>query len=86
MKDLLLCVHVVVTPQTLTLTFTFGTLRQRITLECVPQVQRDYFSSFNQSDLCFLTSSLPLRSFLGRLLNDIVEIIDQIQRKNIVRS
>ena len=34
-------------------------LRERIVLKCVPHVQHDYFSSFNQSDHCFLASSLP---------------------------
>ena len=28
-------------------------------LKCVPHVQHDYVSSFNQSDHCFLVSSLP---------------------------
>ena len=36
----------------------FGKLRQRIVLKCVPHVQHDYFSSFNQSHHCFLASSL----------------------------
>ena len=36
----------------------FGRLCQRIGLKCVPHVQHDYFSSFNQSDHCFLASSL----------------------------
>ena len=36
----------------------FGRLHQRIVLKCVPHVQHDYFSSFNQSDHCFLDSSL----------------------------
>ena len=42
----------------------FGRLRQRIGLKCVPHVQHDYFSSFNQSEHCFLASSLPLPSSL----------------------
>ena len=29
-------------------------IRQRILLKCVSHVQHDYFSSFNQSDHCFL--------------------------------
>ena len=41
--------------------------RQRIVLKCVPHVQHDYFSSFNQSDHCFLASSLPLPSSLLKL-------------------
>ena len=28
-------------------------------IKCVPHVQHDYFSSLNQSDHCFLVSSLP---------------------------
>jgi len=43
-------------------TLSFGRLRHRIVLKCVPHVQHDYFSSFNQSDHCFLASSLPLPS------------------------
>ena len=39
-------------------TLAFGRLRQRIALKCVPHVQHGYFSSFNQSDHCFLASSL----------------------------
>ena len=31
----------------------FRRQRQRIVLQCVPHVQHDYFSSFNQSDYCF---------------------------------
>ena len=42
----------------------FGRLRQRIVLKCVPHIQGDYFSSFNQSNHCFLASSLPLPSSL----------------------
>ena len=34
-------------------------VRQRIVLKCVPHVQHDYFSSFNQSDHRFLAPSLP---------------------------
>ena len=45
----------------------FGRLRQRIVLRCVPHVQHDYFSSFNQSDDGFLASSLPLLSSLLEL-------------------
>ena len=36
-------------------------------LKCVPHVQHDYFSSFNQSDHCFLVLSLPLLSSLLKL-------------------
>ena len=44
----------------------FGRLRQRIVLKCA---EHEYFSSFNQSDRCFLTSSLslPLSSTLLKL-------------------
>ena len=45
----------------------FGRLRQRIVIKCVPRVQHDYFSSFNQSDHCFLALSLPLPSSLRKL-------------------
>ena len=47
----------------------FGRLRQRILLKCVPHVQHDYSSSFNQlqSDQCFLASPLPLPSSLLKL-------------------
>ena len=31
-----------------------------LVLKCVLRVQRDYFSSFNQSDHCFLASSVPV--------------------------
>ena len=48
-------------------TLSFGRLRQRIVIKCVPHVQHDYFSSFNQSDHCFLVSSLPLPSSLRKL-------------------
>ena len=57
MEDLLFCLHVVV--NTLNYTWSFGRLRQGIVLKCVPHVQHDYFSSVNQSDHCFLASSLP---------------------------
>ena len=45
-------------------TLSFGRLRQRIVIKCVPH---DYFSSLNQSDHCFLVSSLPLPSSLRKL-------------------
>ena len=41
-------------------TLSFGRLRQIIVLKCVPHVQHDYFSSFNQSDHCYLALLLPL--------------------------
>ena len=43
-------------------TLSFGRLRQRIELKCVPHVQHDYFSSFNKSDHRFLESSLLMAS------------------------
>ena len=36
-------------------------------IKCAPHVQHDYFSSFNQSDHCFLVSSLLLPSSLRKL-------------------
>ena len=36
-------------------------------LKCVPHVQHDCFSSFKQSDHCFLVSSLPLPPSLRKL-------------------
>ena len=48
-------------------TLSFGRLRQRIELKCVLHVQHGYFSSFNQSEHCFLASSLPLPSSLLKL-------------------
>ena len=45
----------------------FGRLRRRIELECVPHVQHDYFSTFSQSDRCFLGSLLQLPSSLVKL-------------------
>jgi len=74
-SDFLLCVHVVV--ETLNLetefhVFVWQTIRKRNVLKCVPQVQHDYFSPFNQSDHCFLTLSLPLKSLLKLLIQVIV--------------
>ena len=45
----------------------FGRLRRRVVLKCVPHVQHDYFSSINQSDHCFVASSLMLPSSLLKL-------------------
>ena len=67
MKDLL-CVHVVVKTLNLEIFSSFGRLRQRTVLKCVPHVQHDCFSSFYQSDHCFLASSLPFPSSLLKLL------------------
>ena len=64
MKNLLLCVHVVVKTLYGNFTLSFGRLRQTIVLKCVPHVQHDYFSSSNQSDHCFLALSLSLPSSL----------------------
>ena len=41
-------------------------LCQRILIKWVPHVQHDYFSSFNQSEHCFLALSLPFRSSLAK--------------------
>ena len=51
-------------------TLPFSRLRQRITVKCVPHAQHDYFSSFNQSDHCFVASSLPSPSHLLKLPNN----------------
>ena len=68
MRDLLLCVHVVVKRLNFgNFTWSFGRLRQRIVLKCVQNVQHDYFSSFNQLDHCFLVLSLPFPSSLLKL-------------------
>ena len=42
----------------------FGRLRQKIAAKSVPHVQHDYFSLFNQSDHCFLASSV-IGSLIG---------------------
>ena len=47
-------------------TLSFGRLRQRLEVKCVPHVQHDYFSPFNQSDHCFLVSPMPLPSSLQK--------------------
>ena len=65
-SNLLLGVHVVFK----TFTLPFGRLRQRMLLKCVPHVQHDYISSFNQSNHCFPASSLPLPSSLLKLPKD----------------
>ena len=48
-------------------TSSFGRLRQNIATK---SVLHDYFSSFNQSNHSFVTSSLPLLSSLGSLRFD----------------
>ena len=40
-------------------TLSLDSLRQRIVLICLSHEQHDDLSSFNQSDHCFLASSLP---------------------------
>ena len=45
-------------------------LRQIILLKCMPHIQHDYFSSFNQRDHCFLMLPLLLPSFLLKLSID----------------
>ena len=68
MKDLLLGVRVVVKISNVEISrCRSGGIRQRILLKCVPHVQDDYFSAFNQSDHCFLGLSLPLPSSLLKL-------------------
>ena len=52
-------------------TLSFGRLRQRIVLKCVSHVLYDYFSSFNQSDHCFLALPLPWSNF-KKLLEDVI--------------
>ena len=42
---------------------------ERIVLNCMPHVQHNYSSSFNQSDHCFLVLWLPLPSSLLQLPN-----------------
>ena len=49
-------------------TSSFGRLRQRIVFKCVPHVQHENFSSFNQSDHCFLALSLMLPSSFLKLV------------------
>ena len=66
MNDLLMGVHVVVKTLSLEISrYRLRRLRQRILLKCVPHVQHDYFSSFNQSEHCFLALSLPFPSSLA---------------------
>ena len=63
----MLCVHVVV--ETLNLEISRCHLADdfKELYYCVPHVQHDYFSSFNQSDHCFLASSLALPPSLLKL-------------------
>ena len=64
-------------------TLSSGRLRQRIGLRCVPHVQHDYISSFNQSDRCFLASSLT-STFKSPLLTYILRLSHLYQRKLIL--
>ena len=50
-------------------TSSFGRLRQNIAPKSVPHVQHDYFSSFNQSNHCFVALSLTLPSLNLKLPN-----------------
>ena len=61
MRDLLLCLHVVIKTVDLEIfTLSFGKLRQGIVQKGVPHVQHDYLSSFNQSNHWFVALTLPL--------------------------
>ena len=51
-------------------TLSLGKLCQIIVLKCVPHMQHNYFSSFNQSNHCFLASLLLLLLSLLKLFND----------------
>ena len=67
MKDLLACSSCHSSLKSENFALSFGRLRQRILLMCVPYVQHDYFSSFIQSESYFLPLLLPsplLSSFL----------------------
>ena len=64
-------------------------LRQRIRLKCVPHVHHYYFTSFNQSDHCFLALSLPLPSSFLKLSfkyckNAKLDLVDVLVFVNIV--
>ena len=65
---------------------TFDRLRQRIVLKCVPHVQHDYFFSFNQSDHCFLASSLLLPSSVLKLLSETDLILLKPKREFLMRA
>ena len=47
----------------------FGRLQQRIELKCMPHVQHNYFSTFNQSDHCVLVLSLLHTASMAEELN-----------------
>ena len=68
MTALLLSVHVVVENVKFgNFTFSFGRLRQRIVLKCVPHVQHDYFSSFIQ----------PIRSLFSGVFVAVAVVLAQ---------
>ena len=69
MQDLLLRVHVVVQNLNLEISHCHLVDCERIVLNCMPHMQRNYISSFNQSDHCLLVSWLPLLSSLLKLPN-----------------
>ena len=82
-NDLLLCCH----DRDLkfaNFTLPFRRLRQRNTLKCVPHVQHDYFSSFNQSDLCLLT--IPLSSSLLKLAINLIIVTITILKATVLRN
>ena len=63
------------------LTLLFGRLRQRILLNCVPHVQHDDFALFNQSDHCFLASSLPLSACQDSCLSQVSKLMVSTREK-----
>ena len=70
MKKLLFLVHVVIKNLRFrNLTLSLGRRRQRMLPKCVPHGQHYSFSSFNQSDHCFLELSLSLPPLLLKLLD-----------------
>ena len=79
-NDLLLCCHRDL--KFVNLTLPFRSLRQRNTLKCVPHVQHDYFSSFNQSDLCLLT--IPLLSSLLKLAINLIIVTITILKATVL--
>lgn len=69
MQDLLLRVHVVIQNLNLEISHCHLVDCERIVLNCMPHMQRDYISSFNQSDHSLMVSWLPLLSSLLKLPN-----------------
>ena len=78
-NDLLLCCHRDLKFANFTLPF--RRLRQRNTLK---YVQHDYFSSFNQSDLCLLT--IPLSSSLLKLAINLIIVTITILKATVLRN